>query len=64
MRVHEMAKFAGVSSKAVMAYLDFIGIYVKSASSKVADPLTVASVIFRLQMLRKDEQQIFELVGA
>lgn len=52
MRIHEIAKASGVSSKEVLAYLENLGQYAKSASSKIEEEIFVKVMIERLSTVK------------
>jgi hypothetical protein len=52
-RVHEVAKIIGMPSKQVIEYLDFVGLPVKSASSRISF-IEAEVVTARLNELKND----------
>lgn len=54
MRVYEIARAAGVSSRDVKDYLSFIGQPVKTASAKLKDDVMVSAIIARLEATKND----------
>ena len=57
-RVYEVAKSLGVPSKEVIEYLDFVGVPVKSASSRIGK-IEAEVVTARLSVLSNDFAPIY-----
>jgi hypothetical protein len=54
MRVYQIAKEAGVTSRDVRDYLEMIGMPVKTASANLKDEIMVSALITRLVATRDD----------
>lgn len=59
MRVYEIARIAGVSSRDVRDYLAFLGQPVKTASAKVKGEIFVSTLITRLQETKNDFAKVY-----
>lgn len=54
MRVYQIAKMAGVTSRDVREYLDFLGMPVKTASAKITGEVFIETLVARLVATRDD----------
>lgn len=59
MRVYEIAKLAGVSSRDVKDYLSFIGQPVRTASAKVNGEVFISTLVARLEATKDDFVKIY-----
>ena len=59
MRVHEIAKRVGVTSRDVRDYLEMLGQPVKTASANVKDDFFVATLISRLEATKDDFARVY-----
>ena len=59
MRVFQIAKLAGVSSRDVLDYLDFVGVYAKHPATKVTGDVFIETVISRLIATKDDFAKVY-----